>query len=553
MAIPVITNVLPVPGTTIGEATPILANVTVPAGALVSTIVTFVYPGLRLQELAYDGVSFTSPYAAGSTITAIVGGFQFSLNRAPVWPDSPTLVIYAVSDTGNLNVPSSYSWLIAGPPPPVPPGQEPQFPIGPGPGPNSCNGIFHDQQYFLEMFDRTVDPNYLFPIKTIPNAGYEIWQGFGAYGERVSKAIERLECGSFIIFAEGGSFATTTVEFYRGTSTAGAVIIKAGSTVSTSSGARDFITTQDAVFGALALGPIAVDVVAIAPGWEWNVTGQRITARGEVIPGEIDVPKRLLQADPNPPHNATFLDATIQVRQILDASGGAAPMLDGLGADRNLPRQPGETDSAYRYRIRQLPDVVSPDAINRQVHAILDPIHETFDYIETWQANYQMCWDCPSPNIGTPTYQNPMPTNPGFGPNPYSLNNLFVYDEYTMTGPFLRPPYDPLRVPPFYNRWLDSLENRGAFIIVVKPTPSMHDLGMVYDDPGTSPPDFVDPIGRRAYSAYDIPITFDPVLGAQSAYDGGDLQLDGVRSAIFQMLQKIKAGGVAAVMELAGQ
>lgn len=46
-------------------------------------------------------------------------------------------------------------------------------------------------------------------------------------------------------------------------------------------------------------------------------------------------------------------------------TGGRAPMLDELGAERDIFRSPGEVDDSYRLRIHTLPDVVSPNAIRR--------------------------------------------------------------------------------------------------------------------------------------------------------------------------------------------
>lgn len=46
-------------------------------------------------------------------------------------------------------------------------------------------------------------------------------------------------------------------------------------------------------------------------------------------------------------------------------TGGAAPVLDELGAERDIPRSPGEPDESYRARVANLPDNISPNAIRR--------------------------------------------------------------------------------------------------------------------------------------------------------------------------------------------
>jgi hypothetical protein len=57
-----------------------------------------------------------------------------------------------------------------------------------------------------------------------------------------------------------------------------------------------------------------------------------------------------------------------------ELSGGHHGELDLLGSERLLPRNPNEVDSSYRYRIQQLPDVVSPNAVFRAVSRILKPL-----------------------------------------------------------------------------------------------------------------------------------------------------------------------------------
>lgn len=433
-----------------------------------------------------------------------------------------------------MALPTSYSWVLATPPPPAGVGPVPSYPTG-GAVSGACNGVFHDQSYYLALFDRNLPEDYLTPIRVALNGGYELFQGFAEVGERLSLAIERLECGSFIIFAPGGRYATVVVEFYRDNATAGAVTVKAGTVVTTSQG-RDFITTTDAVFGPVDTGPITAAAQAVAPGYAWNVPGTRVTARGETLPGDIDTIKTTIQTDAA--GAVGYVDPTVRVRQVPDAAGGVDPMLDGLGADRGLPRLASEDDNAYRYRLRTLPDTVSPGAVRRTIAHLLEPFNETADFIETWDVRYQTCWDAPD---------QPIPGNPDYDPN------LFCYDDP-------RPAYGPgpgHPVPPglpFYNRWLDEAEFRGAFIVVLPRLATISDVGMAYDDPGMGPADFVAPStqGRRGYPAFDVPSDFSIVFGLQGGYDGFDLGTSAVYLGVWQTLQQIKAGGVAAIVEVRG-
>ena len=49
-------------------------------------------------------------------------------------------------------------------------------------------------------------------------------------------------------------------------------------------------------------------------------------------------------------------------------AGGKHAMLDALGREKDIDRSPGEPDDAYRIRIAQLADVVSPNAIRRALN-----------------------------------------------------------------------------------------------------------------------------------------------------------------------------------------
>lgn len=223
--------------------------------------------------------------------------------------------------------------------------------------------IAEDQSYFLRVVDRSYPGDYIASIKAKPNGGYELFQSAAAVSARVSLAIARKYTCSFIFSAEGPARATGAVEFYRATAAAGAINLLAGTRVGTDDG-REFITTQTAAFGALALGPITVAVQAVSDGYEYNVPGQVTTAGGETLEGEIKNIVRLVTDVPT-------IDPAMRVRQLVATSGGQAACLDGLGADVDIERQVGEDDASYRVRIRTTPDTVSPGAIQRGLDAIL--------------------------------------------------------------------------------------------------------------------------------------------------------------------------------------
>lgn len=398
------------------------------------------------------------------------------------------------------------------------------IPLFPGGGsPSACDAVLHDQQHFLDVVDKIFPPEYVEPMKVRTNAGYENFQAGGKLGERLSLAVNRLECGSLAIFAPLGAKATGIVSFSR--PVAGQeVTIKRGSIVTTSRGARDFVTTSDAVFAALDLGPVNANVEATTEGYEWNLPGEVVTLGGEILPGDIDVAKTLFQDPP-------FGDATFTVTQSTPTADGVSPMLEGLGKDRGIERKPHETKEAFRFRVRSLPDTVSPGAILRAVTTILDDYGLTFAAIETFDLTLQTVYDAPSPNAGTPTFTPTLP------PAPYD-SNLFVYD-------------DPRPEDPLTNIYFDLSEVRGAFYIVLQRV-TLLDVGLAYDDPGLVPTDFKDATtGRqRGTSAYDIPATADPDLVYPAAYDGYDIRTGAAAASVQEELDQIKIMGVKAVVLL---
>jgi len=64
----------------------------------------------------------------------------------------------------------------------------------------------------------------------------------------------------------------------------------------------------------------------------------------------------------------------VVVSQDGDFSGGVHGWLDALGAERQIGRNPNEVDVDYRERVKELPDVVSPNALERAVSRILTPL-----------------------------------------------------------------------------------------------------------------------------------------------------------------------------------
>jgi len=398
----------------------------------------------------------------------------------------------------------AFTWPLVTPILPAPGAVPSTSYLAPGNGIATCVPLYLTEADLLAVLDRILPDWYLEPIKD-PGPGYELFQSFAAALERASIAVGRFECSTFILFSHGGSRALASVEFYRSSASAGAFTIKAGTLCRTSSSSRTFTLLADVVFGASDLF-VDGQVQAVAPGAEYNVPGPFSTADATVLAGDID---QIICPILDP----TFAEPTIQVRQIADATGGQAAVLDQLGLDRNLPRFPGETDETFKTRIRTLPETISPDALWIQLASVFYPRDLRFELIETWQNQYNSCWNAP---IGGPV-------DPVF-------------------GPLVELAYNDPRTDRFVPRWMSERDHRGAIAVIVPTFPAFDDRGMAYNDPAlTGLPD-------RGTSAWSAP-AIDTPASLAGVWNGEDDDSAESRAAFLRntwnMLAQVKGGGIA--------
>jgi len=410
-------------------------------------------------------------------------------------------------------MPTSYSWTLLNHPPAA------SSTIGGTSGSPTipCPVDAFTQQDFLDLFERLLPAHYLEPLKK-PGPGYELLQAFAQMFSRLSLAVERLGCGSFILTASGGAFATGTVELYRPTPNIEGitVVVKAGTKVKSSRSGRAYFTTADVTFLPGDLGPFLVGVRAEAQGYEYNEPGIVVAFDGTLLEGEIDTIDTLVE-DPD------LGDLSIRVRHPVPTEGGVDAYLDLHGIDRGIPRGPSEDDTTYRGRIRALPDNISPDAVDRAMQQLLLPYGQTYQFIETWDVSYQTCWDAPPDPIAGSNYDP----------------NLFCFD-------------DPRTQVQFRNRWMDVNEMRGAIVVVVPAFGPVQDVGMAYDDTAVNATALTNPLGLRAVGAWDVPASL--AFGVlQGCWDGYDLVRASTMKTVYDTLQRIKAAGVAAALELQGE
>jgi len=304
------------------------------------------------------------------------------------------------------------------------------------------------QDEVLALFDRLLPSAYLEPLK-VPGPGYEYLQAVAAMVARVSQAISHVGSGGYILSATGGSYATATVALSRTATTYGALTVQTGTLVGTPDGYL-YATQADVPFGASDVGPHEVQVKAVTRGWLWNNDGPVTAASGAVISGPIRRMVKPLVSGPN------YFDPTLVVTQVTAATGGSAPMLDGLGLDRGIPRQVGESDADYRRRLVLLPDTVTPAAMQRilkqLIGALVEAAGKTYQFREDWDLRLMTAYDFPinqtftqaAPNVVVPAFSG----------------NVFVYN------------YDP--ADPLSNRYPPR---RGAFLVAL---PEIAGLEAVY-------------------------------------------------------------------------
>lgn len=317
------------------------------------------------------------------------------------------------------------------------------------------------QAEFLELFGRILPQHYLAPLQE-PGPGYELLQAYATVGERVSRAVARVANGNYLATAPSASRSAGVVRFTRATSIWGGFTLLPGTVVGTATG-YEYVTKAPVTFSPTELGPKDVLVEATVAGWLYDQPGPVTLASGAVIPGNVD---RIVR--PALPSGGNY-DPTLQVAQVSAITGGCPGMLDGLGADRGLPRFSGESDVDYRQRLRQVPDTVTPAALRRVIAQQLgEPLAKaglTYWIFEGWDLRVQTAWDVP-PNSWFEQAEDNVPCTPYSG-------NIFVYDYEPITV----PEYSEVYGGTWTNRWWATNDARHSLIIGV---PNVADLYPVY-------------------------------------------------------------------------
>lgn len=506
MAVPVLSLVSPTPTSTVGASEFVQFTLTSTPG-LLTFFLMFRYPGMGIEELAIEGTAPTAAYAPYATVQAVTNGYKVTLHRNPVWPASFDMHLWAVNTSAEV-LETSWSYVLADTPvdPPIPP-PIPSFPVG-SPAATADSGLTQfSQDDLLRLADQVLDSDYVHGLKS--GEGYEILQAYAAQFARLSEAVRHTGDGSFVSYAHGGSYAQGAVELFRTGVGNPAVVVKAG-TVVTAAGGKFFRSLEDAVFAHNDNGPHAVHVQSIFQTWQGNTVGRTITPRGDTLPGEIDTIRILVE---DPPYG----DPNIQVRQINPTTGGAFPMLDLLALQNRLMRRRGESDESLAFRIRNLPDNLTPAAIKRAITTLLGAAHVSYEFVESWNPKFQTAYDMPDVT---------------------AHSNVFTYDDP-------RPRYFPA-----LDWYADSREQWGTFYVVVAKIQPIRDYGGAYDDVALDAAHLVSSRtgGRRALPAYDLAdsSTFGTGVDLGMAYDGRDVGQDALLRSVYSHMQALRAGGIVA-------
>lgn len=237
------------------------------------------------------------------------------------------------------------------------------------------------QANLLELARRITPEFYHATLENAANSGWEIHEGHAVAFARVSDAVANTQAGLYILQAWGAARATGAARFTRTSGVAGAVTIRAGTRLA-APGARYYVTQADVVFADAAdLGPHDVAIFAERSGVGYNAPAGTVETITEYAAGSDE-------------------DATVAVTNTAALSGGRDATLDALGWDRGVIRRAGEGDESYRDRIRSLPDIVTPAAVQR----LLDRYgvrwglpflwSEAIDLAESWDDG--LAWDDPT-------------------------------------------------------------------------------------------------------------------------------------------------------------
>lgn len=214
---------------------------------------------------------------------------------------------------------------------------------------------------FIELLRRNTDENgWLQPLLDDQDS-YAVLGAQVQIFARLSPAVDHNGAQATISGASGGQSGTSNITITRAASGTTGTIPK-GYTFTDERGIKALLTTDVAVGGGVTTLVLPVQTLR-----QTELVNTEDDPLFEVDPGSATIPASagILIA---PPGTGGMTSTTFQAIGPSDPiAGGAADYLSVHGGERGLQRQPGESETAYRQRIRNIPDVVTPIAVSDSV------------------------------------------------------------------------------------------------------------------------------------------------------------------------------------------
>lgn len=159
-----------------------------------------------------------------------------------------------------------------------------------------------------------------------------------------------------------------------------------------------------------------IDPTGITDSWNPEVLGRQARLVGPLVSENANLPRRITAFADSNPQTIGFLPAlssaadvgvqiVVEIEELSDfgitvtqpdpITGGTGGTLDAIATDRGQGRVAGETDDELRFRLSELADTISPNAIRRVLDCILKPCGIRFTMTETGDVQGLMgfTWD----------------------------------------------------------------------------------------------------------------------------------------------------------------
>jgi hypothetical protein len=221
-------------------------------------------------------------------------------------------------------------------------------------------------------------------------AGEAVYSAIAAAFEDVAQYAARSGEARLIMEATGPTRATGTarITFASGITSGHDVGINAGQVIAQTAWGERFRLAE----GFSVAGPQS-------PGYTVDIAIESVWANGDGNVRAIDIRAWALPAGVDPASDIDFNlsastllgvgafivgvgDGSITVAGLTDCAGGKDGTLDLIGAGRGIARASGESDVAYRVRIRSVADTLTPAAMLRLANRALEPYGVTATYLE---------------------------------------------------------------------------------------------------------------------------------------------------------------------------